>query len=122
MSQVIQVTSENWKETITSSKKLVVIEFYTPTCPYCARLTPLFKKLSNEYADKMIFAMVNAVENQDLASGYGIMGVPTLKFLCAGRPVAELAGFKSEKELRQAFDEALIKFPECVEKRSPLYI
>jgi thioredoxin-like negative regulator of GroEL len=86
------------------------------------RLTPLFKKLSNEYTEKMVFVMVNAVENQDLASGYGIMGVPTLKFLCAGKPVAELVGFKSEKELRQAFDEALIKFPECVEKRSPLYI
>jgi len=87
VSHVIQATTYNWKDEILQSQKPLVVEFYSPTCPHCRRLTPIFERLSNEYADRLKFVMVDTSVESDLASGYGIMGVPTLKFICSGRPV-----------------------------------
>lgn len=115
------VTMEEWKKNILKSDIPVVIEFYTPTCPYCARLTPIFEKLSHEYGNKIKFAMVNAAESREITEGYGIMGVPTLKFLCDGKPIYEIVGFKDEKELRMEIEKVIKNHKKCVTKSSPLY-
>jgi thioredoxin 1 len=120
MAQMIRATSSNWKELLRSDIP-VVVEFYTPTCPFCRQLTPLLHKLSGEYAGRLKFAMVDASAESELASGYGIMGVPTLKFFCAGRPIAEIVGLKSEEELRAGFEEILRTYKRCVSESSPLY-
>jgi len=119
--ELLIVTMEEWKEKILKSDIPVVIEFYTPTCPYCARLTPIFKKLSSEYNERMKFAMVNAAESRDIAEGYGIMGVPTLKFLCDGKPIYEIVGFKSEEELKSEIYKVLQNHRKCISESSPLY-
>ncbi len=121
MDELLIVTMEEWKEKILKSDIPVVIEFYTPSCPFCARLTPIFKKLASEYNKRMKFAMVNAAESRDIAEGYGIMGVPTLKFLCDGKPIYEIVGFKTEEELKSEIIKVLQNHRKCVSESSPLY-
>lgn len=117
----MEVTSTNWRDEVLKADLPVVVEFYTPTCPFCQRLTPIFKKLSGEFSGKMKFAMVNAAENSDIASGYGVMGVPTLKFFCSGRPIYEVVGLRSEDELRQEFSRVLETHKKCLSQSSPIY-
>ena len=114
-------TMEEWKSRVLKSDRPTVVEFYTPTCPHCARLTPIFRKLSHEYGDKMNFAMVNAAESQDLAEGYGVAGVPTLKFFCDGRPIYEIVGFEPEEELRAEIEKVLQKYQKCISQSTRLY-
>jgi thioredoxin 1 len=112
---------ERWKQ-ILKSIQPVAVEFFSPTCPHCARLTPVFKRLSEEYKDEMRFALVNAVEQQGLAGGYGIRGVPTIKFFCDGRPVYEVVGFRPESELRTEIEKVLSTHSKCISQSSPLYV
>ena len=121
MSTVIEATSTTWKDEVLKSETPVVIEFYSPTCPYCRRLTPIFEKLSDEYSGKLKLVKVDASAENDLASGYGVMGVPTLKFLCAGRPIAELVGLQSEETLKEGFEEILKRYKRCLLQSSPLF-
>jgi len=121
MEASLDVTSTNWRNEVLKADLPVVVEFYTPTCPFCQRLTPIFKKLSGEFSGKMKFVMVNAAENSDIASGYGVMGVPTLKFFCSGRPIHEVVGFRSEDELRQEFSKVLETHKKCLSQSSPIY-
>ena len=67
----------------------------------------------------MIFAMADASQNSEIASGYGVMGVPTLKFLCAGRTIYEIVGLRSEEELRTEIDRILSIHKKCVLQISP---
>ena len=120
MPQVTQGASTNWKEII-NSEIPIVVEFYTPSCPYCRTLTPIFQKLSDEYVGKLNFVMVDASVEEDIASGHGIMGVPTIKFFCSGRPIGEIVGFKPENELQTTFDEIIKNHSKCVSESSPLY-
>lgn len=117
---VIEVSSANWKDVL-KAELPVVVEFYTPTCPYCRLLTPIFQKLSKEYAERLVFAMVDASVNNGIALGYGVMGVPTLKFFCAGRPIYEIVGLRSEEELREEFEKVLTIHRKCLSQSSPIY-
>jgi len=112
---------EKWKRLLKLNRP-VAVEFFSPTCPHCARLTPIFQRLSKEYKDRMSFALVNAVEQQSLAGGYGIRGVPTIKFFCYGRSVYEVVGFRSEAELRTEVDRVLSIYGKCISQSSPLYV
>ena len=117
---VLPITSANWKD-ILKSEVPVVVEFYTPSCPYCQQLTPIFRKLSEKYTGRMVFAVADASVNSEIAEAYGVMGVPTLKFLCAGRPVYEIIGLRSEEELIEEFESVLSTHRKCVSTSSPIY-
>lgn len=119
--QTIKIGGMNWKDEVLKAELPVVIEFFSPTCPYCQQLTPIFQKLSGEYIQKMKFGMVDTSKNSEIASGYGVMGVPTLKFFCAGRPIYEIVGLRSEKELREELEKVLGIHTKCVSQSSPLY-
>ncbi|MCK5627177.1 MAG: thioredoxin family protein [Candidatus Bathyarchaeia archaeon] len=119
--QTIKIGGMNWKDEVLKAELPVVVEFFSPTCPYCQQLTPIFQKLSGEYIQKMKFGMVDTSKNSEIASGYGVMGVPTLKFFCAGRPIYEIVGLRSEKELREELEKALGIHTNCVSQSSPLY-
>jgi thioredoxin-like negative regulator of GroEL len=119
--QTIMVDGMNWRDEVLKAEIPVVVEFFSPTCPYCRQLTPIFQKLSGEYDKKIKFGMVDTSKNNEIASGYGIMGVPTLKFFCAGRPIYEIVGLRSEKELREEMEKVLGIHTKCVSQSSPLY-
>jgi thioredoxin 1 len=114
-------TMEDWKSRVLKSELPVVVEYYTPTCPYCSRLTPIFRKLSEVYGDRMRFAMVDSSVSTDIAEGYGVMGVPTIKFFCDGRPIHEIVGFKPEEELKQEIEKILETHKRRISQSSPLY-
>lgn len=119
--QTIKIGGMNWKDEVLKAELPVVVEFFSPTCLYCQQLTPIFQKLSGEYIQKMKFGMVDTSKNSEIATGYGVMGVPTLKFFCAGRPIYEIVGLRSEKELREELEKVLGIHTKCVSQSSPLY-
>jgi len=120
---IVETTAANWKKQVLESKDLVIVEFWHPQCPYCKMLEPVYTKLSKEYAGKLNFAKFNVMEsseNQELAAKYGIMGTPTLKFFCQGRPVQDVVGMLTKDYLRQGIEYAIKKHRECAEKSTPL--
>ncbi|UCE43995.1 MAG: thioredoxin [Candidatus Bathyarchaeota archaeon] len=124
MSQgVVESDGLNWKEEVLESEKLVLVEFWSPQCPHCRIIEPVYSELAEEYAGKLKFAKLNVIEsqfNQELAVKYGVMGTPTFKFFCGGRPVQDVVGALSRDYLKQAIEFAVSKHRECAEKSSPL--
>lgn len=121
--EIVEVNAANWKEEILGSEKLVLVEFWHPECPHCKVFEPVYIELSREYAGKLKFAKFNVLEsqeNQELAAKYGIMGTPTLKFFCQGRPVQDVVGVLPKDYLQQAIEFAVKKHRECAEKSTPL--
>ncbi|MDH5449546.1 MAG: thioredoxin [Candidatus Bathyarchaeota archaeon] len=120
---IVETNATNWKEEVLKSKELVVVEFWHPQCPYCKMLEPVYTELSREYVSRLKFAKFNVLqnqENQELAATYGIMGTPTLKFFCQGRPVQDIVGVLTRDYLRQGIEYAIKKHRECAEKSTPL--
>ena len=100
--------------------RLVVVEFYTDTCVNCAALKPVYEALSAEMGAEASFARVNAASNPSLASSFGIMGVPTIKFFCRGRPIGDIVGEVNATVLRNTIKDFIKHRLECVSKSSVL--
>lgn len=123
MSHIVEADAMNWKREVAEAAKLVLVEFWHPQCPYCGILAPTYVELAEEYGEKLKFTRFNVLENpanQALAVKYGIMGTPTLKFFCQGRPVQELVGVLSKDKLRQGIEFAIEKHRECAASSTPL--
>jgi len=81
---------------------------------------PDFDSLSSEYSGRLVFAKLNAEASPDIASRYGVQGLPTLKFFCAGRPIAEIVGYLPRDSLKAQLDGMLATHKDCVQQSSPL--
>eukprot|EP00466_Bigelowiella_natans_P013689 jgi/Bigna1/25904/gw1.63.31.1 len=62
-----------------------MVEFYAPWCGHCKQLAPHWKKgRLMQFIGQVKFGMVDATQEQQLASRYGIRGYPTIKFFKEG--------------------------------------
>lgn len=87
----IDIKNLDWSALILD-KKLVAADFWAPWCPYCMRLKPIFESIADDYPD-IKFVKVNVEQEQEIASRYGIQGIPVIKFFCEGKEVGEIVGF-----------------------------
>ncbi len=116
MVSIVSVKEDNWKAEILESDEPVVINFWGPACPWCRRLDPIYEEMAQKFEGKLKFTKVNVAESPRLAMGLGVMGTPTLKFICDGRPVYEVVGFRPRDQLRSDIERALKESRECIDK------
>ncbi len=109
-----ELASKDWDETVLRSSELTLVEFWAPWCPWCRRLTPLLKEIEEGYKGQIIFTSLNSEDYPDIASQYGVMSLPTMKFFCKGREVGELIGYLPEEMLKQEFNKMITRSQECI--------
>jgi len=112
------VSSKEWEGKVLNSSILIAVDFWAPWCPWCMKLKPVFEDLAEEYSGKVVFAKVNVDAEQDIASRYGIMGIPVIKFFCDKKEVGELVGYMPKDKLRQEIDKMLQIHQQCLAQTS----
>ncbi len=90
-----------------SKTRPVVVDFWAPWCGPCKSLKPILEKLAAEYGGKFRLAKVNSDDNQELATRYGVRGIPSVKAFINGEPVDEFSGALPEAEVRTFLDRLL---------------
>jgi len=77
-----------------------MVDFTATWCGPCQILGPIVDKLATEFAGKVNIGKCDIDKNPDIASAYGIMGVPTLVFFKGGEMVDQHVGLLPEAALR----------------------
>ncbi len=85
----------------TSMTTLVVADFWAEWCGPCKALKPILEKLAEEYAGRFILAKINTEQNQELASQFGVRGIPNVKAIYNGVLVDEFSGALPEAQVRE---------------------
>jgi thioredoxin 1 len=98
----IDITAENFEETITDND-IVLVDFWADWCGPCKRFGPVYQKASEEY-DGIVFAKLDTDANYELTSQLGIEGIPTLMAFREGVLVFNQAGALPGQALKQVLD------------------
>jgi thioredoxin 1 len=120
MGNVLELDPSSFGKALESGDRLVVVEFYTKTCSNCAALAPVYEALSAEMGMEASFARLNAADHAELAMKFGVMGVPTIKFFCRGRPIGDIVGEVNATVLRNTIKDFIRHRVECVSKSTVL--
>jgi len=107
MSKPVAIDDANFQKIVMDAKAPVLVDFWAPWCGPCRMVAPIVDELAEEYDGKVSFGKVNVDENPQIASKYGVMGIPTLVLFKEGKPAFNVVGFKPKAELKRSLDEAL---------------
>ena len=98
-------TSANFDEEVLKSDLPVLVDFYADWCGPCKMMAPMVEQLAGEYDGKIKIGKLNVDEEQEIASRYGVMSIPTFLFFKEGEIEEQIVGAQS----KGAFEQAIAK-------------
>ncbi|CAL1583974.1 unnamed protein product [Knipowitschia caucasica] len=102
---VKEVVADSFSQLVGDPHTDVLLMFYSPLCPTCRRLQPVYEQLATELSSEpqVVVARMNAVDN-DIPLGYDVQGFPTI-YLCAVGRKEDPVRYEGPRELKD-----LLKF------------
>jgi len=99
MSKPVKVTDGNFSTEVLQADKKVLVDFWAEWCGPCRMVAPVVEDIAKEYNDQIKVAKLNVDENQNTASRYGIMSIPTMLVMENGKVTDKLVGYMPKDKL-----------------------
>lgn len=103
----VELNSANFEEEVLQNDGLVLIDFWAEWCGPCRQMEPALAYLSVQYEGRVTVGKVNVDTSPDLASAYGVGGIPAFVMFRDGAEVGRGSGAVSYRALSEWVDEHL---------------
>jgi thioredoxin 1 len=102
---VLQInTAEAFDNQVLHATRPVLVDFYSTSCPPCRKLSPTIERLAEQYSGRALVCKVDVTRLPQLATRYGIQGIPTVLFLKDGQQVHGLVGVHPQEAYAKVLD------------------
>ncbi|MEU4396788.1 thioredoxin [Kribbella sp. NPDC023855] len=93
------ITDAEFDQTVLTSDKPVVVDFWAEWCGPCKQVTPILEALAGQHGDKITFLKMNIDENPATPGMYGVISIPTIDVFVGGELVKSIVGAKPKAAL-----------------------
>ncbi len=97
-------TDQTFEKEVLNSKRPVLVDFWAPWCMPCKMVAPILHEIQRECPGNLKIVKINTDENQEVASHYGIMGIPTLILFQNGQEIDRVVGAVPKKKIMQMLE------------------
>jgi thioredoxin 1 len=103
-----QNSPQEWKY---KGDKPAIIDFYADWCGPCKIASPILEEISKEYAGKITVYKIDTQTERELASVFGISGIPAFLYIPKnGKPMMTSGIARSKEETKQMFVSNIDKY------------
>ena len=103
---IMELTSANFKSTVDSGTP-VLVDFWAPWCGPCRVIAPILEEVAREFDGKARVAKVNVDDSPDIASQFGVRGIPTLILFKDGRIQGQMVGVNPKSNIVSLLQKSL---------------
>lgn len=100
----VNLSQSSFKET--TSKGLVLVDWWAPWCGPCRMFGPIFERVSAKHPEAT-FAKINTEEESALSQSFGITSIPTLMVIRDGVLLLKQPGMLPEAALENLIEQAM---------------
>ncbi len=95
---VLKITKDNFQSEVLDSEKTVLLDFYADWCGPCKMVAPIVDAISEEHPEYKV-GKVNVDEQQELATTFGVMSIPSLFVIKNGEVANQTVGARTKAQI-----------------------
>lgn len=93
---------DNFRLEVENFTGLVLVDFFAEWCGPCKMMAPIIEEIIKKNKDENVkIGKLNIDENQEIASQYNVMSIPTFIVFKNGKAVAQKVGYGSKEDIEQ---------------------
>jgi len=96
---VLQLTEENFETEVLQDEGTVLVDFWAEWCGPCKVIGPIIDEIAQELEGKLKVAKVDVSSQQNLATKYNVMSIPTIILFKKGQVADQMVGALPKDQL-----------------------
>ena len=98
MSEVSEVTDQNFQSEVLEAGQPAIIDFWAEWCAPCRQIAPIIKQLAAEYGDQVKIVKMDIDSNPATPGRYEVRAIPTILAFKDGQVVEQITGARPKSD------------------------